>query len=90
MKRIVLGLMLAAWAGSVAAEGYARPFAWGDSTYTERNWKNESNRFRFDGYGSENNPSVFTRQEPGYERDEFSNPQVYPNLLRKKWGRLTP
>lgn len=87
MKHIILAFMLAACVGSVAADDYLRPFDSSDRTYTERNWKSESNRLRFDGRSSDNtNLNVYTKPEAGYERNEFSNPQVYPNLLRKEWG----
>lgn len=87
MKHIMLGLMLTALLSNAAADNYEPQYGPRDSTYTERNWKNEANRLRFDGSQSESNLNLFTRQEPGYERNDFSNPQVYPNLLRKQWSR---
>jgi hypothetical protein len=87
MKRIVLGLMLTAMVGTAAADEVVPQYAPRDNTYTERNWKSEANRLRFDGHQSESNLNLFTTQEPEYERNDFSNPPVYPNLLRKQWGR---
>ena len=87
MKHIMLGLMLTALLGNAAADDYGLQYGPRDSTYTERNWKSEANRLRFDGYQSESNLNSFTPQEPGYERNDFSNPAVHPNLLRKQWGR---
>jgi hypothetical protein len=87
MKQIMLGLMLAVLVGNAAADDYVPQYGPRDSTYTERNWKSEANRLRFDGYQSESNLNLFTPQEPGYERNDFSNPAVHPNLLRKQWGR---
>jgi hypothetical protein len=87
MKHIMLGLILTALLGNAAADDYVPQYAPRDSTYTERNWKSEANRLRLDGYRSESNPNLLTTQEPEYERNDFSNPPVYPNLLRKSWGR---
>jgi hypothetical protein len=87
MKHIMLGLMLTALLGNAAADDYEPQYGPRDSTYIERNWKSEANRLRFDGYQSESNVNLFTPQEPEYERNDFSNPPVYPNLLRKQWGR---
>jgi hypothetical protein len=87
MKRIVFGLMLSTFTGTAAADHYVRPHVPRDSSYTERIWKSEANRLRFESYSSEDNLNLYRTQEPGYETNDFSNPPVYPNLLRKGWGR---
>jgi len=83
VKRVLVVLMLAAFADSVAAEQYVRPLVRSDSPY-EGYWRNESDKFRFDNYSSQVNINPYT-SERGYERHEFSNPPVYPNLYRKQW-----
>jgi len=87
MKRIAMGLMLLAFGSTVAADEYVSVYPSTDAKYTERHRKIELFQFRFEGSAPQNTLDTFTSQEPDYQRDNFSNPPVYPNLLRRNWGR---
>jgi len=85
VKRILVGFILAALAGAVAADEYVRPYIQKDGAFVQGYWRSEANRHRLDNYSFQGNTNPYIT-EPGYERHDFSNPPVYPNLYRKEWG----
>ncbi len=76
MKKILIGILLASFAGLVGADTWVNGYTRSDGTYVQGHNRSPPNSYQFDNYSSQGNYNPYTG-EKGSQRSEFSTPSIY-------------